>query len=39
VTAMADTLSGTFPPVLYLGVLAGWAVVTTLLARRFFRWG
>lgn len=26
VTAMADTLGGTFPPLLYLGILAGWAV-------------
>ena len=38
VTAMADTLGGTFPPLLYLGILAGWAVATGLLARRLFRW-
>jgi ABC-2 type transport system permease protein len=38
VTAMADTLGGTFPPLLYLGILAGWAVAASLLARRLFRW-
>ena len=38
VTAMADTLGGTFPPLLYLGILVGWAVATCLLARRLFRW-
>jgi len=38
VTAMADTLGGTFPPLLYLGILAGWAVASGLLARRMFRW-
>ena len=38
VTAMADTLGGTFPPLLYLGILAGWAVASGLLARRLFRW-
>jgi ABC-2 type transport system permease protein len=38
VTAMADTLGGTFPPLLYLGILGGWAVATGLLARRLFRW-
>ena len=38
VTAMADTLGGRFPPLLYLGILAGWAVASSLLARRLFRW-
>jgi ABC-2 type transport system permease protein len=38
VTAMADTLGGTFPPLLYLGILAGWAIAAGLLARRLFRW-
>ena len=38
VTAMADTLGGTFPPLLYLGILAGWAIAASLLARRLFRW-
>jgi ABC-2 type transport system permease protein len=38
VTAMADTLGGQFPPLLYLGILVGWAVVSGLLARRMFRW-
>jgi ABC-2 type transport system permease protein len=38
VTAMSDTLGGTFPPLLYLGILAGWAVGAGLLARRLFRW-
>lgn len=38
VTAMSDTLSGNFPPVLYLGILAGWAIAAALLARRIFRW-
>jgi ABC-2 type transport system permease protein len=38
VTAMADALGGTFPPLGYLGILAGWAIVTGLLARRLFRW-
>jgi ABC-2 type transport system permease protein len=38
VTAMSDTLSGTFPPVLYLGILAAWAAGSGLVARRFFRW-
>jgi ABC-2 type transport system permease protein len=38
VSAMSDTLSGTFPPLLYLGILAGWAVASGLLARKLFRW-
>jgi ABC-2 type transport system permease protein len=38
VTAMSDTLGGTFPPVMYVGILAGWAAVTCLLARQMFRW-
>jgi ABC-2 type transport system permease protein len=38
VTAMADTLGAQFPPFLYLGILAGWAVASGLLARRLFRW-
>jgi ABC-2 type transport system permease protein len=37
-TAMTDTLGGTFPPLLYLGILAGWAVGSGLVARRLFRW-
>jgi ABC-2 type transport system permease protein len=38
VTAMAATLGGSFPPALYLGILAGWAMAFALLARRMFRW-
>ena len=38
VTAMSDALGGTFPPLGYLGIMAGWAIVTGLLARRIFRW-
>ena len=38
VTAMSDALGGTFPPLLYLGTLAGWAIASSLLARRLFRW-
>jgi ABC-2 type transport system permease protein len=38
VTAMADALGGTFPPLLYLGIPAAWAVGFGLLARRTFRW-
>ena len=38
VTAMADTLGGTFPPLLYMGILAGWAFASGLLARRLFKW-
>jgi ABC-2 type transport system permease protein len=38
VTAMADTLGGSFPPLLYVGILAGWTVASVLLARRMFRW-
>lgn len=38
VTAMADTLGGSFPPPLYLGILAGWTAASGLLARRMFRW-
>ncbi len=38
VTAMADTLGGSFPPLLYVGILIGWAVASGLLARRMFRW-
>jgi ABC-2 type transport system permease protein len=38
VIAMGDAIGGQFPPVLYLGVLAGWAVATGLLGRRLFRW-
>ncbi len=38
VTAMGDSIGGQFPPLLYLGVLAGWAVATGLLGRRLFRW-
>lgn len=35
---MADTLGGSFPPLLYVGILAGWTVASVLLARRMFRW-
>ena len=38
VTAMADTLDGSFPPLLYVGILAGWTAASGLLARRMFRW-
>ena len=38
VTAMADTLGGSFPPLPYVGILVGWAVASGLLARRMFRW-
>jgi ABC-2 type transport system permease protein len=38
VTAMTDTLDGSFPPLMYLGIMAGWAVASGLLARRLFRW-
>ena len=38
VTATADTLGGSFPPPLYLGILAGWTTASGLLARRMFRW-
>lgn len=38
VTATADTLGGSFPPPLYLGILAGWTAASGLLARRIFRW-
>jgi ABC-2 type transport system permease protein len=38
VTAMADALGGSFPPLLYLGIPAAWAVAFGLLARRIFRW-
>jgi hypothetical protein len=36
-TAVAGTLGGSFPPVLYLGILAGWTAASGLLARRMFR--
>jgi ABC-2 type transport system permease protein len=36
--AMAGILGGNFPPLLYIGILAVWAVGGAVLARRMFRW-
>jgi ABC-2 type transport system permease protein len=38
VEAIQDSMQGQFPPVESLLVLAGYALVFTLIARRFFRW-
>ena len=38
VQAAQDAMTGTFPPARPLLVMAGWAVVPGLAARRFFRW-
>jgi ABC-2 type transport system permease protein len=36
--AMAGILGGNFPPLLYIGILAAWAVGSAALARWMFRW-
>jgi hypothetical protein len=35
---MQDSMQGQFPPTQSLLVLAGYALVFALVARRFFRW-
>ena len=36
--AMQDSMQGQFPPAASLLVLAGYALVFAVIARRFFRW-
>ena len=38
VQAMQDSMQGQFPPAEPLLVLAGYALVFALVARRYFRW-